>query len=596
MDALLPCLLPVPCLLPPVLRRRRSGHGDGEHLPVEVDVADLPGDEELRKVVGVMGHLRLAHFLTNLGHESLVELASKRRRRPPLAVLLRAVQVLRLHGFLDVEDGAPGPDILVVLRAIFATVHLRLLLRGYGLRVGVALGPKAHHGHVAIHHAAVAAQAASPEIHAQRILGNGLVAAVQDEVLGHAVAAVVHVATALEELGASLGRIRRAERIGMVIVVELLQTHHAHVVLPSRLCLLLTEQRQHLIHGGSRSVAHVGPVHALGLHVHEVLARVVLARVPLRHVALEEVQDVVHLLGLDVRRGHHARFPQRLGLLEEPLCLEVEARRARTPEDEVEVHHATSGRPLEHGHVVAGAEYGHDERLEGELQSDRTIPGHEEGVPVHELSPLALAERLIGSLRLLFNLRDGPNDVVPMVALRGECAEEARHVAEATVDGARLDLHLSHHLQDDLPDSALAASGAWNVLGVPHHLLRQDAHAHLLEILHRIPRGFWIVLHKPFLRSQGSDALAHVRPPVHEGHVRLGTPTPRPQDMQAPRVQVRLLEEVVVRVPRLVLEDGRKGSRNPARRFVGVPHEALRVQFRRIHHGLAPNLRCRRGI
>ena len=121
----------------------------------------------------------------------------------------------------------------------------------------------------------------------------------------------------------------------------------------------------------------------------------------------------------------------------------------------------------------------------------------------------------------------------------------------------------------------------------PRHLLGQDAHAHLLEIIHRVPRGFRIVLHKPFLRAEGSDPLAHVGPPVHEGHVRLGTPTPRPQDMQAPGLQVRFPEQVVVRVPRLILEDGGEGSRNPTWCLVSVPHEALRVQFRRIHHGLA---------
>ena len=246
-----------------------------------------------------------------------------------------------------------------MLRAVLATVHLRLLLRGYGLRVGVALVPEAHHGHVAIHQAAVAAQVAPPEIHAQRVLGNGLLAAVQDEILGHAVAAVVHVAAALEEIGARLAGIRRAECIGMVIVVEVLQTHHAHVVLPSGLGLIFAQQRQHLLLRGCRSVPHVGPVHTLRLHVHEVLAFGVLARVPLGHVALEEVQDVVHLLSLGVGRGHQVGFPERLGLLKEPLSLEVEARRARAPEDVVQVHHASSGRPLEHRDVVAGAEHGH---------------------------------------------------------------------------------------------------------------------------------------------------------------------------------------------------------------------------------------------
>ena len=166
--------------------------------------------------------LRLAHFLSDFRHECFVELATDFGVLPIFALLFSAVLVLQNQVVDDVVQRTPGTEVFVMLRAIFAAIHLRLSLRGNGLAVGVALVAETDRGDVAVHDPAIPTQVAPPQVGSERVLRNGLVARLAHHVLRVAVAAVPHVARAFEKPRARLRRIWRAERIRVVEVVHVL--------------------------------------------------------------------------------------------------------------------------------------------------------------------------------------------------------------------------------------------------------------------------------------------------------------------------------------------------------------------------------------
>ena len=126
--------------------------------------------------------------------------AGHRVWRPPnIRPVFPAILVHWMHVVGDDVQCAPGTKIVVMLRAIFATIHLRLSLRGNGLGVGVALVAETDRGDVAVHGPAVPTQVAPPQIGPERILRNGRVARLTHHVLRVAVAAVPHVDRAFEK-------------------------------------------------------------------------------------------------------------------------------------------------------------------------------------------------------------------------------------------------------------------------------------------------------------------------------------------------------------------------------------------------------------
>ena len=152
-----------------------------------------------------------------------------------------------------------------------------------------------------------------------------------------------------------------------MIVVQLLQPHHPHVVLAALSLAILGKQAQHVLNAGRGRVAHALPVHLLCPVVLLFLASVVLVGIPFGHIPREELHDVVDLHGLHLRRGHESSFAQPSRFLNELLGTEVEARRAMLPQDVVKVHHASRGGPLEHHHVIAGTEDVHDQGFQYEF-------------------------------------------------------------------------------------------------------------------------------------------------------------------------------------------------------------------------------------
>ena len=141
---------------------------------------------------------------------------------PNVPLLSPTALVLEVHAVDDVVQSTPGTEIFVMLRAIFAAIHLRLSLRGNGLAASVALVVETDSGDVAVHDPAVPTQVAPPQVGSERVLRNGLVARLAHYVLWEAVAAVLHVARAFEKPRARPRRIWRAERIQVVEVVHVL--------------------------------------------------------------------------------------------------------------------------------------------------------------------------------------------------------------------------------------------------------------------------------------------------------------------------------------------------------------------------------------
>ena len=218
-------LLPGPLLAPIILRfffTRLLLARERQQLFIQMDVLHSARDEKLGNAVRMVRDFRLAHFLPDFRHECFVELATEFGVLPIFALLFPAVLVLQHQVVDDVVQRTPGTEVFVMLRAIFAAIHLRLSLRGYGLGVGVALVAEADRGDVAVHDLAVPTQVAPPEVGSERILRNGLVVRSAHHVLRVAVAAVPHVARAFEKPRARLGRIRRAKRIRVVEVVHVL--------------------------------------------------------------------------------------------------------------------------------------------------------------------------------------------------------------------------------------------------------------------------------------------------------------------------------------------------------------------------------------
>ena len=269
------------------------------------------------------------------------------------------------------------------------------------------------------------------------------------------------------------------------------------------------------------------------------LSSVVLVWIPFRDVPREELHDIVDVHGLHLCRGHEPCFPQTSRLPNELFGAEVKARRAMLPQDVVKVEHASRGGPLEDRHIIAGAEDGNDQGFQRELQADGTVPRDEERVLVDELALLAFGQGL-GIHAVPLHRHDGSDDLIPVIPLRSERAEETWHVTQVVGLHAGLNLDLPHHRQDDLAQPRFACSGPRYVCGVPDHLLGQHGHAHVLDVLGAVARRLRVVLEEPFLGAESFDALARIHPPIHEGHVRLRRPTSRTQHVRAPRDQIWL--------------------------------------------------------
>eukprot|EP00974_Lingulodinium_polyedra_P112684 10903724-Lingulodinium_polyedra.AAC.1 len=73
-------------------------------------VLDSAGDEELGNAVRVAAVLRLAHFLSNLRHESFVQLATEFGAVPRIALFRPAVLVLEIHVVDDVVQREFGAE------------------------------------------------------------------------------------------------------------------------------------------------------------------------------------------------------------------------------------------------------------------------------------------------------------------------------------------------------------------------------------------------------------------------------------------------------------------------------------------------------
>ena len=75
---------------------------------------------------------------------------------------LLSVGIHAFHVIDNVQQCPTRARVLRMLRTIFATVHLGLVLGDDRLRVRIALAPYRHSWHVAVHEIAIATQIASP--------------------------------------------------------------------------------------------------------------------------------------------------------------------------------------------------------------------------------------------------------------------------------------------------------------------------------------------------------------------------------------------------------------------------------------------------
>ena len=145
-----------------------------------------------------------------------------------------------------------------------------------------------------------------------------------------------------------------------------------------------------------------------------------------------------------------------------------------------------------------------------------------------------------------------------------------------------LDLQLSHHCENTGAQVSLACSSSWDHLRIPRHLFGQESNAHARNIICSVALRLWVVFYVPLLGASHFHAVAHVRPPVQEGCVCLSDPSLRAHDMRTPSEKIRLLESVVVRVARLILENRRECARNPVGDFVSITNKSRLVNLWRI--------------
>ena len=136
-----------------------------------------------------------------------------------------------------------------MLGAVLATIHFGLVLGDDRRSIAVALIDEGDDGNVRVHELAVAEEVHAPEVRPESVLPDGLVGRLGHDVPGIAVTAIPHVQRALQELGARLGRVRRAERIRLVEVVEVLGSDRALVVLEARVrgLRVIVEEAEHLL-------------------------------------------------------------------------------------------------------------------------------------------------------------------------------------------------------------------------------------------------------------------------------------------------------------------------------------------------------------
>ena len=120
------------------------------------------GAKIFRALIRMVRHFSLAHLLADLRHKSAVDLSSELARLIAFAELLLRAGILPLHIIQNVSEHRFRAHLLAMFSAIFAAVHLALVLGDDRLRIRVALASKSRSGHVVIHERAIAAQMTSP--------------------------------------------------------------------------------------------------------------------------------------------------------------------------------------------------------------------------------------------------------------------------------------------------------------------------------------------------------------------------------------------------------------------------------------------------
>ena len=313
--------------------------------------------------------------------------------------------------------------------------------------------------------------------------------------------------------------------------------------------------------------------------------------VPLCDVICKEVHHVLNIAA-DLTTSYKTSLPQCFSSFKQCFSLQIETRSSFLPQNVMQMHHATRGAPLENGNIRTSAIEWYHDRLENEFQTNGAVPRHEQRILIHQLSPLASAQL---PMILSFNLRNYPNNIIPMVALRGQRSEQRRNVARlhfcirTATDRSRFNLNLTHHCENHSPQLRLACTRARNLRSIPHHVFGERLHTHSPKVVQCVSSGLRIVSHIPLLCTECVRALNHIEPPIAEGHVCLRMPPIRAHDVGTPRKHVRLLQHIIVQISRFILEDGGKGSWNPKRFLVCVPNAISKLW--RLHQRLATRYR-----
>ena len=189
-----------------------------------------------------MGNFSLHHFLADLCIEHFMQVGAYLRCFSVIAMLSLCYLVLAFHDVHHVIQSRPRTRCLMMLSAILGAVKLGLFFCSYGLCIGIALVREAYARDVCVHHRAVAAEIASPEVGTQGVLRHRLFTWLAHEIFRVATATVPHVAGALKQSCARLRRVGWSQRVGMVIVVRLFQPDHLHVDVLSPCCLLFAQK------------------------------------------------------------------------------------------------------------------------------------------------------------------------------------------------------------------------------------------------------------------------------------------------------------------------------------------------------------------
>ena len=117
---------------------------------------DVAGYQILWTFVGMMCQIRLAHFDTNLCHESLMQLATQLASSIAAAEAILSRCIFPFHVVYDFKETTFLTLAFAKLAAILAASHFSLMPGGYRRGITVALHGEKHEGHVWVHELAVA--------------------------------------------------------------------------------------------------------------------------------------------------------------------------------------------------------------------------------------------------------------------------------------------------------------------------------------------------------------------------------------------------------------------------------------------------------